>query len=90
MTKLKGVAHTFRVTNEDTSAITKTSADYWISGALYDQFLMAVLHFKLWNGEETIKSSVETARGATEIDMTAEHISNTRCAGILTLIARAR
>ena len=38
MTKLKGVAHTFRVTNEDTSAITKTSADYWISGAIYDQF----------------------------------------------------
>ena len=39
-----------------------------------------ILHFKLWNGEETIKSSVETARGASEIDMTAEHISNTRCA----------
>ncbi|XP_059086503.1 uncharacterized protein LOC131883147 isoform X2 [Tigriopus californicus] len=32
ITKLKGVAHTFRVTNEDTSAITKTSADYWIAG----------------------------------------------------------
>ena len=29
---LKGVAFTFRVTNEDSEAITKTSADYWIAG----------------------------------------------------------
>lgn len=26
------MAQTFRVTNEDTSAITKTSADYWLTG----------------------------------------------------------
>ena len=29
---LKGVSFTFRVTNEDSEAITKTSADYWIAG----------------------------------------------------------
>ena len=32
ISRLKGVAYTFRVTNEDSSAITKTQADYWLSG----------------------------------------------------------
>ena len=32
---LKGVAFTFRVTNEDSEAITKTSADYWIAGEFF-------------------------------------------------------
>ncbi len=30
--KLKGMAYTFRVTNEDSSAITKTMADFWLPG----------------------------------------------------------
>ncbi len=34
ISRLKGVAVTFRVTNEDSEAITKTSADYWIAGGL--------------------------------------------------------
>lgn len=32
--KLKGVAYTFRVTNEDSSAITKTKADFWLPGTV--------------------------------------------------------
>lgn len=34
ISRLKGVAFTFRVTNEDSAAITKTSADYWIAGRI--------------------------------------------------------
>jgi len=32
ISRLKGVAHTFRVINEDSTVITKTAADYRLEG----------------------------------------------------------
>ena len=37
ISRLKGVAHTFRVINEDSTVITKTAADYRLEGEQCDQ-----------------------------------------------------
>jgi hypothetical protein len=58
ISRLKGVAHTFRVINEDSTVITKTVADYRLEGEL----LNPVLEIKLFSNGSVIPDLARSSK----------------------------